>query len=232
PDYKPEEKECLATLISIGGCKAWTLWDSGSTTMGLTPMFAQVANIRVFPLTNPHVPQLGTVGSQATVNYGAEVKLEALGISDETYVDITNFDCYDMIIGTPFMHKNKVILDFKNKQVIEQNNMTMSRSTHSFWARLIPRPQHNWLHDPRMPDGWNTVFSDILGGTRDQLPPWREVNHEIHLIDDNKLYHYHLPKVPNSLHEQFHEKVNRYVNTGWWEPRSVNQAAPMFCLSK
>ena len=45
PDYKPEEIECLATLVSIGGCEAWTLWDSGSTTMGLTPMFAQVADL-------------------------------------------------------------------------------------------------------------------------------------------------------------------------------------------
>jgi hypothetical protein len=86
--------------------------------MGLTPMFVQVANIRVFPLTNPHRLQLGTVGSQATVNYGMDIKMEAPGISDDTYVDIANFDHYDMIIGTPFMNKNKVILDFENKQVI------------------------------------------------------------------------------------------------------------------
>ena len=62
-EYTPEEKECLATFVSIGGCEAWTLWDSGSTTMGLTPAFAQVADIRVFPLANPHTLQLGTVGS-------------------------------------------------------------------------------------------------------------------------------------------------------------------------
>ncbi|KAF8238372.1 hypothetical protein L208DRAFT_1491907 [Tricholoma matsutake] len=86
--------------------------------MGLTPAFAQVADIRVFPLTNPHLLQLGTVGSQATMNYGVDIRLEAPGISNNTYVDIANFDHYDMIIGTPFMHRNKVILDFENKQVI------------------------------------------------------------------------------------------------------------------
>ena len=58
------------------------------------------------------------------------------------------------------------------------------------------------------------------------------MNHEIHLIDDNKQYRYHLLRVPHSLHDQFHEKINRYVNAGWWEPRSVSQAAPMLCLSK
>ena len=73
---------------------------------------------------NPHILQLGTVGSQATVNYGADVRLEAPGISDDTYVDIANFDRYDMIIGTPFMHKNKVILDFENKQVIVNGKPT------------------------------------------------------------------------------------------------------------
>jgi hypothetical protein len=85
---------------------------------------------------------------------------------------------------------------------------------------------------PQLQQQWYNEFSDILGGTQNQLPPWREVNHEIHLINDNKWYHYHLPKVPNSLCKQFHEKVNQYINTGWWEPQSVNQVAPMLCLNK
>ena len=58
------------------------------------------------------------------VNYGADVKLEAPGISDNTYVDIANFDHYDMIIGTPFIHKNKVILDFENKQITVNGKST------------------------------------------------------------------------------------------------------------
>ncbi|TFK58336.1 hypothetical protein BDN72DRAFT_914011 [Pluteus cervinus] len=39
-------KECLASYVEVGGVKAWALWDSGSTTTGVTPAFAQVANIR------------------------------------------------------------------------------------------------------------------------------------------------------------------------------------------
>jgi hypothetical protein len=27
-------------------------------------------------------------------------------------------------------------------------------------------------------------------------------------------------------------KVNRYVNSGWWEPKSISQVAPMLCLKK
>jgi len=33
-------------------------------------------------------------------------------------VDIANFDQYDMIIGTPFMRKHGVLLDFKKNCVI------------------------------------------------------------------------------------------------------------------
>jgi hypothetical protein len=51
---KPEDKECLATYVKVGNCEAWTLWDSGSTMTFITPSFAQVADVRVFPLEDPH----------------------------------------------------------------------------------------------------------------------------------------------------------------------------------
>jgi hypothetical protein len=114
PVTKPEDKECLATFVSVGGFNAWTLWDSGSTTMRITPTFAQVADITVLPLLNPHTLQLGTVGSRSTVNYGTETQVTAPGVNSTIYMDIANFDRYDMIIGTPFMRANRVQLDFEN----------------------------------------------------------------------------------------------------------------------
>ena len=113
-----DEKECLATFVSVGGFQAWTLWDSGSTTTGITPTFAQVAEITVFPLSNPHTLQLGTVGSRSTMNYGMETLVTAPGINSTIYMDITNFDRYDMIVGTPFMRANRVHLDFEHNWVI------------------------------------------------------------------------------------------------------------------
>ena len=127
PIVKPEDKECLATYVKIGECEAWTLWDSGSTTTGITPSFAEVANIWVFPLADPHILQLGTIGSHATVNFGTDIKVEIPGGKDNIYVDIANFDRYDMIIGTPFMHKNKVLLDFDKNQVVVNSVATPAR---------------------------------------------------------------------------------------------------------
>ncbi|KAG6892426.1 hypothetical protein C0992_000530, partial [Termitomyces sp. T32_za158] len=67
PHYTPQEKECLVTYVEVNGHPAWTLWDSGSTTTGITPQFAHVNAIRVHELTEPLMLQLGTVGSRAVV---------------------------------------------------------------------------------------------------------------------------------------------------------------------
>ena len=117
PTIPPNMKECLATFTKVGGQEAWTLWDTGSTTTGITPSFVDVAKIAVFPLKNPYILQLGTVGSRALVNYGAFVDVATHGTSQREYVDVANFDHYDMIIGTPFMRSRKVVLDFENDSI-------------------------------------------------------------------------------------------------------------------
>ncbi|KAF5381313.1 hypothetical protein D9615_008285 [Tricholomella constricta] len=113
-----KDKECLVTYINVGGHEAWTLWDSGSTTTGLTPSFAQVADIRVFPLEDPLILQLGTKGSRATVNFGTTVEAVLPGFKGKVYMDLANFDRYDVIIGTPFMRANNVVLDFNRDEVV------------------------------------------------------------------------------------------------------------------
>ncbi|KAG6886835.1 hypothetical protein C0995_004011 [Termitomyces sp. Mi166 len=118
PQYTPQEKECLVTYVEVNGHPAWTLWDSGSTTMGIMPQFVHVNAIHVHELTEPLMLQLGTVGSCTVVQFSTEVKIKMSGHLTKEYVDIANFDHYDMIIGTPFMHKNKVTLDFVNNKVI------------------------------------------------------------------------------------------------------------------
>ncbi|KAG6881848.1 hypothetical protein C0995_000364, partial [Termitomyces sp. Mi166 len=121
PQYTPQEKECLVTYVEVNGHLAWTLWDSGSTTMGIMPQFTHVNAICIHKLSEHLMLQLGTVGSRAMVQFGIEVKIKASGHPTKEYVDITNFDRYDMIIGMPYMRKNNVILDFvKNKVVINR----------------------------------------------------------------------------------------------------------------
>jgi len=75
PVVPSQLKECLATFTMVGGHKAWALWDSGSMMTGITPSFVDVVKITVFPLKNPHVLQLETIGSHASVNFGTYVEI-------------------------------------------------------------------------------------------------------------------------------------------------------------
>jgi hypothetical protein len=94
----------MAVLVKVNGIEAYALLDTGSTTMSITHDFAHVAKLSVIQLENPVPLQLGTVGSQSIINYGARTHLELGPVSeDDAYLDVVNIDRYDMIIGTPFM---------------------------------------------------------------------------------------------------------------------------------
>ncbi|PBK96172.1 hypothetical protein ARMGADRAFT_925328, partial [Armillaria gallica] len=91
--------------------------DSGSTSTAMLPAFADISKALVTWLRNPVILQLGTVGSCSRINFGMMSNIETKGYSSPEYFDVVNIDKYDMIMGTPFMHCNKVILDFKKKCV-------------------------------------------------------------------------------------------------------------------
>ncbi|KAG6859667.1 hypothetical protein C0995_005952, partial [Termitomyces sp. Mi166 len=92
PQYTPQEKECLVTYVEVNGHPAWTLWDSESTTMGITPQFAHVNTIRIYELSEPLMLQLGTVGSRAMVQFGMEVKIKVSGHLTKENVTVEDGD--------------------------------------------------------------------------------------------------------------------------------------------
>jgi len=61
---------------------------------------------------------------------------------------------------------------------------------------------------PRLRQQWFDEFKDILQETPEELPPLREVNHEINLIDPDKKYTHRLPTCPVPLRQQFYDKLN------------------------
>jgi hypothetical protein len=79
---------------------------------------------------------------------------------------------------------------------------------------------------------WFAKYADILNGAPAELPPLREINHWIPLIEEQKHYHYHLPQCPEAMKPQLLEKLRHYVDPGWWRPRTVSQAAPLLCIPK
>lgn len=79
---------------------------------------------------------------------------------------------------------------------------------------------------------WKETFKDLLRSPPLTLAPWREVNHEIPLIAENKRYSSYPPKCPESLRLLLSEKIECYETAGWWIRRPVSQASPMLCIPK
>jgi hypothetical protein len=113
PRKSESDRRCMAALIKVNGLEAYALLDSGSTTVSVTHDFARVAKLKVMQLENPVALQLGTVGSRSMINFGARTRVELGPIKeDNAYLDVVNIDRYDMIVGTPFMRKHGLVLDF------------------------------------------------------------------------------------------------------------------------
>jgi hypothetical protein len=81
-------------------------------------------------------------------------------------------------------------------------------------------------------DTWIQNCKDIMSGVPDELPPLRDINHRIPLIDERKKYHYHLPRCSEALRNALSDKLKRYEQCGWWVSQTVDQAAPMLCIPK
>ena len=141
-------RKCLLTYTKVNGVAAWTLWDSGSTSSGITPQFAHIAKITVFDLEDPFLVQLGFAGSRSLVQFGTNTIVKAGNTESTEYLDVANFDRYDMVIGTPYMYKHNVKLDFENRQVIvrgEQIDATIvappDQDQRIRRSRMVPRDQ-------------------------------------------------------------------------------------------
>ena len=65
-----------------------------------------------------------------------------------------------------------------------------------------------------------------------RLPPLREVNHRIPLIEESKHYAYHLPHCGDALKQQLWDKIRLYMDANWWVMKSVPQATLMLCIPK
>ena len=64
-------------------------------------------------------------------------------------------------------------------------------------------------------------IADLVGGKPAKLPPFREVNHEIKLIDPGTQIIYRLPKCPDALKAELAEKISHYTSAGWWVPTTA-----------
>ena len=98
----------------IDGVKAHCLLDSGSEGVLLSLEFMQAMGIKTFALEKPIALQLACISSQSMINYGTHATIKLGCKVVEEYFDITNVEHYDVILGTPFLRKMGIVLDFRS----------------------------------------------------------------------------------------------------------------------
>ncbi|KAF8223149.1 hypothetical protein L208DRAFT_1228480, partial [Tricholoma matsutake] len=220
--------------------EAFILLDSGCMSDSISPEFAMSANLKAHKLEEPVPLQLGTVGSHSKINFGLFTDFEISEIKNTHYFDVVNIDRYDAILGTVFMRKHGIVLDFEHDEVQVKGKQldTIIEGPNTFkqacWHAMHPQPPKDDKGPlskkdlPCLCEKWKQSCQDILNGVPDKLPPLRHIP----LVDEKKKYNYYFLKCPNLMRKPLAGKIAKYCKAGWWHPAHTEQAAPMLVIPK
>jgi hypothetical protein len=117
PVRDSKENQCFVTLVEINRQPAVALLDSGCTTDAISPKLANVTRVKVHELMEQVPLHLGMAGSRSKINYGVNTHIVYGPIKTDHYFDVININRYDTILGTLFMCKHSIVLNFKLDQV-------------------------------------------------------------------------------------------------------------------
>ncbi|KII83591.1 hypothetical protein PLICRDRAFT_32804 [Plicaturopsis crispa FD-325 SS-3] len=129
----------LTAEVDINGVPAYTLFDSGSTTDSIS--------------RNSLGSALGCAGSKSKISYFTRVPVKIGPISEDVNFDLVNLDRYDCIVGTPFMNKHNVCLDFGARLIRIGNDSVAALSVpaeRAIIAKCPPPTRKPW--DKTTPD--------------------------------------------------------------------------------
>lgn len=102
----------------LNGLRAFCLFDPGSNVDSISPNFARSCNAKVFTFADAITLQLGVKGSKSKLQYGTYLQSQLGPINKSHYFDISNIDHYDCILGMPFLHIHKVVMDLGQRSII------------------------------------------------------------------------------------------------------------------
>ena len=70
----------------------------------------------------------------------------------------------------------------------------------------------------RLREWWKEKYDNIMAPVPLEMPPLREVNHQILLKDPEKKFRENTPRCPAAMQEALAIKIDRYMKAGWWFP--------------
>ena len=92
PRIAPEMRRCATIETKVNGCKAYIMIDTRSTGNFVSPAFAKVTGMKVFPLEQQLTLQLGCIGSRSKITHGGKTHIEFGSGTSEIYFDVANIN--------------------------------------------------------------------------------------------------------------------------------------------
>ena len=232
-DFKWLIPKPVVVVVEINGHPARALIDTGLLADFMSANLAEQLNIPCIELAKPLTIQLAVQGSRSKVNYGTKVLLHYQQVNSECYFDIINLQNYNLILGTPFLFQHQVMVGLNESHVVigscnplpikgTQVQVLESRAAEVLDEQIdTVRKQLYELASPLCAKASET-----------DLPPLRAINHQIPLVDPEKVYPWQPLRCPEALRPQWVEKQRAYLRTRCWKIMSNGNTVPMLFIKK
>ena len=194
---------------------------------------ADQLQVRRTPLQTPLSVQLAAQGSRTKVNYGTTARFQYQMIDEDRYFDIMNLSNYDLILGTAWMYQHSVTIGLNPPRIIIGSETSLPIQGGGT-LKLASRSMQVVEDEVAATRALLIEYAKPLcrKASESPLPPLRAINHQIPLIDENKIYLWRPSRCPEAFLPLWIEKRDAYLKTGCWEITTATNTVPMLLVPK
>jgi hypothetical protein len=190
-----------------------------------------------FALKQPIALQLACIGSRSTIKYGTNTTIKFGHKLYDKYFNVTNVEYYDMMLGTPFLRKLGITLDFSRPGVVQigdkiipigkkspddksptegqrpkaSDSAPKSRPILANWSQEDESTRDLSSMSPYNRREWRSHLAKIVLGKRKEIPRIVGPNYKLrHLMASQ-----HIVLTDNDiprLHEEWMEKITDVIS--------------------
>ena len=223
----------IVVRVHVEGRPARALLDSGSLGDFISSTLADQLSLKREQLETPLSLQLAVQGSRSKVNTRVSVNLQYQTINETCTLDVININNYDLILGTPWLYQHQVCVGFNPSRVVIGSDSSQPVKVGIDTKLMVAGMS---LEDQQLEDTREELrrYAEPLCKEMHEtgLPPLRDINHTIPLIDEKKTYTWRPSKCPEAFRDQWAEKRDAYLKSGRWEITSSGNTVPMLLIPK
>ena len=177
--------------------------------------------------------QLAVQGSRSRINSIVSTRLTSQNIDEARHFDVVNLNEYDVILGTPWMYQHQVCIGLNPARIVIGSDKPIPitpgvDTKYLLGALSFAEPEIVSAREELM------AYADPLcqNVEETELPPFRDINHTIPLIDETKTYQWRASRCPEIFRGQWAEKRDAYLKSSRWKVTTTRNTVPMLLIPK